>query len=150
MSIRASFLNQVQAFKLLTPTEQPFSIRKWVSESPDGQWLIISAKPDQSETLLPLISGWIDTAINALMSEEPDPKRRLWFVLDELPALQKLPSETGMAEARKYGGCFLAGVQSFPQLINTYGQNQAQSVLDLFNTKIFFRNTDPLHHFLDF
>ncbi len=48
-----------------------------------------------------------------------------------------------MAEARKYVGCFLAGVQSFPQLINTYGQNQEQSVLDLFNTKIFFRNTDP-------
>lgn len=144
MSIRATLVNQVQAFKLLTPTEEPFSIRKWVSESPEGQWLFISAKPDQRESLLPLISGWIDTAINALMSEEPDPQRRLWFVLDELPALQKLPSlETGMAEARKYGGCFLAGVQSFPQLINTYGQNQAQSVLDLFNTKIFFRNTDP-------
>jgi type IV conjugative transfer system coupling protein TraD len=144
MSIRATLVNHVQAFQLLTPSDEPFSIRKWVNESPEGQWLFISAKPDQRETLLPLISGWIDTAINALMSEEPNPKRRLWFVLDELPALQKLPSlETGMAEARKYGGCFLAGVQSFPQLINTYGQNQAQSVLDLFNTKIFFRNTDP-------
>jgi type IV conjugative transfer system coupling protein TraD len=144
MSIRATLVNHIQAFKLLSPTEEPFSIRKWINESPEGQWLFISAKPDQRVTLLPLISGWIDTAINALMSAEPNPKRRLWFVLDELPALQKLPSlETGMAEARKYGGCFLAGVQSFPQLINTYGQNQAQSVLDLFNTKIFFRNTDP-------
>jgi type IV conjugative transfer system coupling protein TraD len=144
ISIRATLVNHIQAFKFLSSEEEGFSIRKWVSESPEGQWLFISAKPDQRPTLLPLISGWIDTAINALMSEEPDPKRRLWFVLDELPALQKLPSlETGMAEARKYGGCFLAGVQSFPQLVNTYGHNQAQSVLDLFNTKIFFRNTDP-------
>lgn len=144
MSIRATLVNHMQAFKLLTSSEEPFSIRKWVSESPEGQWLFISAKPDQRDTLLPLISGWIDTAINALMSEEPNPARRLWFILDELPALQKLPSlEIGMAEARKYGGCFLAGVQSFPQLINTYGQNQAQSVLDLFNTKLFFRNTEP-------
>jgi type IV conjugative transfer system coupling protein TraD len=127
MSIRATLVNHMQAFKLLAPTEEPFSIRRWVSDSPEGQWLFISAKPDQRSTLLPLISGWIDTAINALMSEDPEPKRRLWFVLDELPALQKLPSlETGMAEARKYGGCFLAGVQSFPQLVNTYGQNQAQ------------------------
>ncbi len=38
---------------------------------------------------------------------------------------------------------YVAGVQSFPQLTNTYGHNQAQSILDLFNTKIFFRNTDP-------
>ena len=64
--------------------------------------------------------------------------------MDELPALQKLPSlETGLAEARKFGGCFFCGVQSFPQLMHTYGQNQAQSIFDLFNTKIFFRNTDP-------
>lgn len=48
-----------------------------------------------------------------------------------------------MAESRKYGGCVLAGVQSFPQLSTIYCQNQAQSILDLFNTKIFFRNTDP-------
>jgi type IV conjugative transfer system coupling protein TraD len=120
MSIRATLVNHMQAFKLLAPSEDPFSIRRWVSDSPEGQWLFISAKPDQRSTLLPLISGWIDTAINALMSQEPDPKMCMWFVLDELPALQKLPSlETGMAEARKYGGCFLAGVQSFPQLINT-------------------------------
>ncbi|MBP6986059.1 MAG: type IV conjugative transfer system coupling protein TraD [Alphaproteobacteria bacterium] len=144
ISIRATLVNHIQAFKHLSAEEEGFSIRKWVSESPEGQWLFISAKPDQRHTLLPLISGWIDTAINAVMSEEPNRARRMWFVLDELPALQKLPSlETGMAEARKYGGCFLAGVQSFPQLINTYGQNQAQSLLDLFNTKIFFRNTDP-------
>jgi type IV secretory pathway TraG/TraD family ATPase VirD4 len=45
------------------------------------------------------ISGWIDTAINALISQDPHPVRRLWFVLDALPALQKLPSlESGMAE----------------------------------------------------
>ena len=37
----------------------------------------------------------------------------------------------------------LAGVQNFPQLYHAYGQNQAQSILDQFNTKIFFRNTDP-------
>lgn len=37
----------------------------------------------------------------------------------------------------------MAGVQSFPQLTATYGQNKSQAILDLFNTKIFFRNTDP-------
>ena len=30
-----------------------------------------------------------------------------------------------------------------PQLTTTYGQSQSQAILDLFNTKIFFRNTDP-------
>jgi type IV secretory pathway TraG/TraD family ATPase VirD4 len=78
------------------------------------------------------------------MSLESDPKRRVWFVIDELPALQKLPSvSTLLAEGRKYGGCVVAGLQSIPQLGAIYGQARAQSLLDLFNTKIFFRNTDP-------
>ena len=37
----------------------------------------------------------------------------------------------------------MAGVQSIPQLSSTYGHTISQALLDLFNTKIFFRNTDP-------
>lgn len=156
LSIRATLANHLQGFKFLKPTDQGhsrmrhsqvgFSIRKWVEneKASRNQWLFLSVRPDQRETLLPLISGWLDTAINALMTLSPEYNRRLWFVIDELPSLQKLPSlETAMAESRKYGGCVLTGVQSFPQLTNTYGHHQAQSILDLFNTKIFFRNTDP-------
>jgi len=144
LSIRATLANHLQCLKFLKPTDQGFSIRKWVTNNDKDQWLFLSVRPDQRETLLPLLSAWLDTAINALMTLSPDLNRRLWFIIDELPSLQKLPSlETAMAESRKYGGCVLAGVQSFPQLTATYGQNQAQSILDLFNTKIFFRNTDP-------
>lgn len=133
-------------FSLNEVSPREFSIRKWISKETinSDPWLFLSCKPDQRETLLPLLSAWLDTAINALMSLPPDAERRIWFIIDELPALQKLPSlETMMAEGRKYGGCVLAGVQSFPQLYHAYGQNQAQSILDQFNTKIFFRNTDP-------
>jgi type IV conjugative transfer system coupling protein TraD len=145
LSIRATLANHLQGFKFLKDSKEPFSIRRWIAQdSREDQWLFLSARPDQRETLRPLMSGWLDTAINALMSLEPDQNRKVWFVIDELPALQKLPSlETIMAEGRKYGGCVLAGLQSFPQLTNTYGHNQAHAILDLFNTKIFFRNTDP-------
>lgn len=145
LSIRATLANHLQSFRLLKNTDAGFSIRKWVEDerNPD-RWLFLSARPDQRETLRPLISGWLDTALNALMSLPPDPERRFWFIIDELPSLQKLPSlETGLAEARKYGGCILAGVQSIPQLATIYGHTQSQAILDLFNTKIFFRNTDP-------
>ena len=53
---------------------------------------------------------------------------------DELPALQKVPSlETGLAEARKYGGCFVAGIQNIYQMEKIYGHAGAASMLDLFN-----------------
>jgi len=91
-----------------------------------------------------LISAWMDIALNALMILPEDQKRRLWFIIDELAALQKLPRlQAGLAEGRKYGGCLLAGFQSKPQLEEIYGRNAAEAILDLFNTKIFFRCTEP-------
>jgi len=144
ISIRATLASQLKSFKLLKNTEDPFSVRQWVRDQSHNDWLFLTSLPDQRESLRPLITSWLDTAINALMSTPPHSGQKLWFIIDELPALHKLPSlETAMAEARKYGGCILAGIQSFPQLSKTYGQNQSQSILDLFNTKIFFRNTDP-------
>jgi len=144
LSIRATLANAIQSFKYLKSVEKGFSIRDWVREEKSDQWLYLTARPDQRETLRSLMTGWLDTAINALMTLKPDSQRRLWFIVDELPSLQKLNSlRTIMAEGRKYGGSVLAGVQNFPQLSHVYGQNHAQSLLDLFNTKIFFRNTDP-------
>ena len=89
---------------------QAFSLRNWVRNEQKTGWLCITARPDQRETLRPLISMWMDIAINALMVLPENQKRRLWFVVDELAALQKLPRlQTGLAEGRKYGGCFLVG-----------------------------------------
>ena len=113
-------------------------------KSPGQAWLFLSARPDQRQTLRGLITAWMDTAINALMTLNPDSERRIWFVMDELPALNRLPSlEMILAEARKYGGCVLAGFQSMPQLTTIYGTSTAQTLLDLFNTQVFFRSTDP-------
>lgn len=144
----------------IKPQEQVFSIRNWImkgaqrngsypEESGEREektrgWLFLTARPDQRETLRPLLSAWIDIAINALMVLPENQQQRLWFVVDELSSLQKLPKlQAGLAEARKYGGCFLVGFQSKPQLEEIYGKYSADSMLDLFNTKLFFRCTEP-------
>ncbi|MBI2707956.1 MAG: type IV secretion system DNA-binding domain-containing protein [Proteobacteria bacterium] len=124
--------------------EKLFSIRDWVMDEKQQGWLFITARADQRKTLRPLISAWIDIAWNALMIMPENDKRRLWFVMDELAALQELPSlQMGLAEGRKYGGCLLAGFQSKPQLEEIYGRNAVESMFNLFNTKIFFRCLEP-------
>lgn len=165
-SIRSVLSSQIERLRQLTAPKEGvrvFSIREWVlnekqkgfhswildvlritPKKNSGGWLFITARPDQRQTLIPLISAWMDIAINALMVLPSDHKRRLWFVMDELAALQKLPRlQMGLAESRKYGGCFLVGFQSKPQLEEIYGRNGAESMLDLFNTKLFFRCTEP-------
>lgn len=143
-SIRSSLSSQIECLRHLENSTSPFSIRQWVRSELKQGWLFLTARADQRQTLSPLLSAWVDMAINALMILPEDRKRRLWFVIDELAALQKLPRlQAGLAEARKYGGCIFAGFQSKPQLEDIYGRDQSEAMLDLFNTKIFFRSTEP-------
>lgn len=144
-SIRSVLSSQIESFRHLEPTKNPFSIRNWVMDPESNKgWLFITARPDQRETLSPLISAWMDIALNDLMILPEDQKRRIWFTIDELAALQKLPRlQTSLAESRKYGGCLLVGFQSKPQLEEIYGKNGSETMLDLFNTKVFFRCTEP-------
>jgi type IV secretory pathway TraG/TraD family ATPase VirD4 len=89
----------------------------------------------------PLISAWLDIAVRALLSSTSSADRRIWFVLDELPSLERVPClSEGMAEARKFGGCFLMAMQSMAQLRKIYGSSGAQELSDLCNTRIFFRD----------
>lgn len=142
-SIRATLNTQVSALQYLEDTDMPFSIREWMQRE-DDSWLFLTSSPDQRDTLNPLISTWIDIALNGLMSLSIDYNRRVWFILDELPALQKVPSlKTALAEARKYGGCIVAGIQNFAQLQNIYGHAESQSLMNLFNTLFIFRTQDP-------
>jgi len=70
--------------------------------------------------------------------------RRIWFVCDELPSLHKLPQlPESIAEARKYGGCFVLGMQSYAQLEKVYGKSGGKEIFDLMNTAFFFRSPSP-------
>lgn len=143
-SIRSVLSSQIEALRQLEPTNTAFSLRNWVQDEKKKGWIFITARADQRQTLRPLISAWMDITLNALMVLSENQNRRLWFIIDELAALQRLPRlQMGLAEGRKYGGCLLVGFQSKPQLEEIYGRQGTDAMLDLFNTKIFFRCTEP-------
>ncbi|MBN8523222.1 MAG: type IV secretion system DNA-binding domain-containing protein [Rickettsiales bacterium] len=140
-SVRATLLNKIERLKYLKDHGN-FSIKEWVNNG-EG-WLFITAPPNQRDTLRPLVSAWIDIAIKGLM-ERPinHGNQKMWFILDELPALQKIPSlKRGLAEGRKYGACFVAGIQNISQLEEIYGRAGASSLLDMFNSRFFFAVND--------
>ena len=107
-SIRATLASHLSSLVYLDASN-PVSIRQWVHyQDQEDSWLFLVALPDQREAMRSLLSTWVGVAIRSLLSLEPTPSRRLWFVMDELPALHHLPSlPLGLAEARKYGGCFM-------------------------------------------
>ena len=71
----------------------PFAIRQWIAEEPlESQFLSIASNAGQHLTLRPLISMWLSIASLALLSRAEDYDRRIWFICDELPTLQKYSS----------------------------------------------------------
>lgn len=143
LSIRSNMSSKLLWLRYMKDEEDSFSISQWIQEQTPNQWLFITSQKKDLGALRPILSAWFNLAITSLISLPINEDRRLWFILDELASLQKLPSlESGLAEGRKYGSCFFAGTQSIAQLKRIYGHQMAQSCIDLFNTRLFFRSND--------
>lgn len=139
VSIKSVLATYLKSIKYLQDNNNLLSIRDWVSD-PNSQGIFITSLADKHPALRPLISMWLDIAINATMSLEPNRQRRIWIILDEAHSLHRLPClSDGVNEARKFGGCFVLGTTSYAGLCDLYGQNGARGILDQFNTSIYFR-----------
>ncbi|MGE3319522.1 MAG: type IV secretion system DNA-binding domain-containing protein [Candidatus Berkiella sp.] len=121
------------------PQTPSFVIRDWVNNDKDDSWLFISSNQRLADTLKPLISLWLELAVNALLSLEESRNRRLWFFFDELASLQRLPSlEPVLSRGRGYGACFVGAIQDIHQLRDLYGDKAAEVLVSLFGTSLFF------------
>jgi type IV conjugative transfer system coupling protein TraD len=144
ISIKSVLATYLKSLCYIHDDQNPFSIRRWIQQDHTREWLFISSLGDRHESLKPLITAWLDIAVNALLSLPENPERRIWVILDELGSLQQLPYLTSaLAEARKFGGCFVIGIQSMAQLAKTYGFEGGREISALLNTRFLFRIPEP-------
>ncbi len=107
------------------------------------RWVFLTSKPSMRERILPLHSVWLDLLILRMMEPCENPAKPVWFVLDELASLNKLPQiHTAVTENRKYGNPVVLGFQGRSQLEKRYGQD-AEAMLSQPATKIFFKTSEP-------
>jgi type IV conjugative transfer system coupling protein TraD len=143
ISIRSVITTYIKSLQSISSIESDtvFSVRDYLLNDEEQGWLFISSNGEHHKTLKPLMSMWLAMGSLTMLSLDPNVKRRIWFICDELPSLHKLPllGET-IAEVRKFGGCFLLGMQSFAQLEKVYGRSGAAEIFDLLNTRFFFRS----------
>ena len=133
----------LRAMQYLPDHGTPFSMRDWVGNDQASNHIFITSRGDQHASLMPLISAWIEIAISSLLSQNQTRNRKIWFLVDELPSLHHLPSlEQGLAETRQFGGCFVLGIQSMPQLRNRYGSDGAESISSLCGNRVILRSPD--------
>lgn len=106
-------------------------------------WIFITSRPTERDALQPLHSLWIDWLVLRLLSEPKPNQTPVWFVLDELASLQRLPQlHTAITENRKSKNPLVLGFQGKAQLESIYG-HLAEVMLSQPATKVFLKTTEP-------
>jgi type IV conjugative transfer system coupling protein TraD len=144
-SIRAVFNANAKALKMLPTSGKRFSVKEWVHGASclPGAILFVSARYVDLSIASRLLTVWMDTAMNTLMTLDRTSELRLWFLFDELGALHRLPAiEKGLQTARNYGGAIVAGVHAYAKLKETYGENMAMTLSSLARTKLVLATAD--------
>jgi len=106
-------------------------------------WIFLTSLPAEREALRPLQSLWIDWLVLRLLNGPTEAQRRVWFVIDELASLQKLPQlHTAITEARKSRNPVVLGFQGKAQLEFLYG-HLAEVMLSQPATSIWLTTKEP-------
>ncbi|PYP82159.1 MAG: ArsR family transcriptional regulator [Candidatus Angelobacter sp. Gp1-AA117] len=138
-------LNMVADSLKMLPRKQDVS-RSWTaaewSKKRQG-WIFLTSTPEVRKRLLPLTSLWLDLLVLRLMNQGRPGPRPVWFLLDELASLQRLPQlHTAITENRKSNNPVVLGFQGRSQLEARYGLD-AEAMLSQPATKVFLRTSEP-------
>ena len=141
-SIRANLVAELRFLEFLRDDGEQFSIRDWVKNGQDG-FIFLSGDAERAAATRNIISTLFEVAANALMTcpESHDP--RVWFFMDEVPTLNRMPFlPKSLAEIRQFGGAFVVGYQVYSQLEDTYGDKAAQTIAGNLNNRIVLNTPD--------
>lgn len=132
-------LNMVADALKLLPREEDTTLRwsaaEWAKKRKG--WIFITSKTTTRARLRPLISLWLDLLVLRTMEDGSEAKRKVWFVLDEIANLQRLPQLTAaITESRKANCPIVLGFQEKSQIDTLYGPI-AEAILSQPKTKIF-------------
>ena len=138
-SVRSIAVDHLAAIEHLARQahDEALSVREWIREGRGVLFLPYQAT--EIASLRHIISTWMRLAIFETMSG-PDSDRRIWFVVDELDALGAIDGlKDALARLRKFGGRCVLGFQSIGQVRGTYGDTEAQTIVENCGNTILLR-----------
>ncbi|EGR6277374.1 type IV secretion system DNA-binding domain-containing protein, partial [Salmonella enterica] len=116
---------------LALPTGPRFSFKNWAQDEDSDAWVFITVRDDMKDTLKPMITMMIESALSAILTLEPSQERLIGTSIDEAGTLQEIPSLPDfMSTCRKFGGFPILGFQSNAQTDVVYGEKKSQILMD--------------------
>lgn len=135
---RSIIATYMMSWRYLKDDSKPFSIRKFIRDSDKSKAFLFLTYTDAQMSMLKfLIATFMELAVIEGLSLQESYSRRLWLVMDELDSLGQISSlRAGLTKLRKYGVCCVCGIQTVAQLRDTYGRDEAQTLLSCMATKL--------------
>ena len=142
-SIMSNLMQFVKIFDYMQNMAGDFSIRRWVEDKSANSMIFITNYARLKNTLRPMISLFVQTVANTLLSMTDDLDRRLYFFLDEFGKLPNMSViEDMMTAARSKGGSVLIGIQDIGQMDKIYKADSRKSILNSASTRLIFNCKD--------
>lgn len=131
-SVRAVITAYTRNFKhLALPTGPRFSFKNWAQDEDSDAWVFITVRDDMKDTLKPMITMMVESALSSILTLEPSQERLIGTSIDEAGTLQEIPSLPDfMSTCRKFGGFPILGFQSNAQTDVVYGEKKSQILMD--------------------
>lgn len=141
-SIRANLIAELRFLEFLRDDAEPFSIRRWVKEGGEG-FVFLTGDAEHAAATRNITSAIFEVAANALLTCDETNEPRIWFMMDEVPTLNRMPFlAKSLAEIRQFGGAFVVGYQVFSQLEEIYGDKGAKTIAGNLNNRVIFNTPD--------
>ncbi|NOT16012.1 MAG: type IV secretion system DNA-binding domain-containing protein [Methylotenera sp.] len=122
-----------------------FSIRDFVEseENYNGKLLFLASDAVRLKAVSPVYCAMFNLAVVAVNSLSASDERRVWFFLDELPALGALNElDALLNRARKRGAAAVVGLQSLKYLDKLFGRESTPLLLSGIGTTLVLRTND--------
>ncbi len=128
-SIRSVAVSAAAALEYVaTQRARGFSVRRWVRDGRGVLFMPYAAA--QIAALRSILAMWMRLAIFEAMNRAGE-DCHLWFVVDELDSLGAIDGlKDALTRLRKFGGRCVLGFQSAAQVSSTYGNADAQTIIE--------------------
>lgn len=142
LSVHSVVMQYARPFEFLAGIGGDFSVVDWLRNGKG--WIFVTNYSDIQDTLRPILSLFIDLLGRKLLAMEDDPRRRIFFILDEFGTLQRLPTIVNLLTlSRSKGGSVWVGIQDLGQIEKIYTKDIRQAIVNACGNSLSFAVADP-------
>ena len=137
-TVRAAATQQLACYRALVATEgnASLSLTQFVQSKKDS-FLFITVSKEQLPAVRNILTAMLDTVVRALLALPENPQRRVWLVLPDLATFGKIPSLVSLpVPSKDASGRLALGVQSLPELADSYGDTAAVALLQAMSSAV--------------